>query len=81
MQCSVFQSRRKRDTFLSLPTKDDFSHLSPGLMKVFARPQFALEFELATATQACGRRCHPLLANLAGTELSRRMPSANDLPA
>ncbi|HEX2242624.1 MAG TPA: YcgL domain-containing protein, partial [Gammaproteobacteria bacterium] len=33
MQCFVYRSRRRRDTYLYLPAKGEFSRLPTGLMK------------------------------------------------
>ena len=34
MQCAIYKSRRKQDTYLYLATKDDFSHIPDPLLKL-----------------------------------------------
>lgn len=46
MQCFVYRSPRKPETFLFVPEKGDFSGLPEGLLKVFGEPEFSFEFLL-----------------------------------
>jgi len=46
MQCYVYRSSRKPDTYIYLPEKDAFDDIPEALMRVFGEPEFALEFEL-----------------------------------
>ena len=46
MKCYVYKSLRKEDTFLYLGEKDRFDLLPEGLLLLFGKPGFVLEFEL-----------------------------------
>lgn len=46
MQCFVFRSTRRAETFLMLPSKDSLDDLPEGLITVFGTPEFSFEFEL-----------------------------------
>lgn len=46
MICYVYRSNRKRDTYLYLQDKDDFSCLPEAVLQVFGAPEFTLSFDL-----------------------------------
>ena len=46
MQCYVYRSRRKQQTYLFLPKLDDFSQVPASLLKLFGDAEFSFEFEL-----------------------------------
>jgi hypothetical protein len=46
MQCYVYRSRRKQQTYLFLPKRDDFSQVPASLLKLFGDAEFSFEFEL-----------------------------------
>lgn len=50
MQCYVYRSQRKQQTYLFLPRQDDFSEVPESLLKLFGEAEFTFEFEL-TATR------------------------------
>lgn len=50
MQCYVYRSQRKQQTYLFLPRQDDFSEVPESLLKLFGEAEFSFEFEL-TATR------------------------------
>lgn len=59
MKCYVYKSLKKEDTFLYLGEKDRFDLLPEGLLILFGRPGFVLEFELTkdhTLAQADARQ-------------------------
>jgi uncharacterized protein YcgL (UPF0745 family) len=81
MYCFVYRSRRKRDTYLYLPTKGDFSKLPAGLMKLFGQPEFALAFELTPQRKLASADARQVLEKLQAQGYYLQMPSENDLPA
>jgi uncharacterized protein YcgL (UPF0745 family) len=81
MYCFVYRSRRKRDTYLYLPAKGDFSKLPAGLMKLFGQPEFALEFELTPQRRLAAADAMQVLNKLQVHGYYLQMPSENDLPA
>ena len=46
MKCYAYKSLKKADTFLYLDKKDRFDLLPDGLLVLFGKPAFVLEFEL-----------------------------------
>lgn len=46
MKCYVYKSLEKEGTFLYLGEKDRFDLLPDGLLNLFGKPGFVLEFEL-----------------------------------
>ncbi len=47
MQCYVYRSERKPNSYLMVPTQDDFSALSDELLKLFGEPEYSFNFELS----------------------------------
>lgn len=47
MLASVYRSTQKDEMYLYIPRKDDFSEVPKALMKVFGKPEFALQINLA----------------------------------
>lgn len=80
MQCFVYRSPRKRDTYLYLPEADVFSQLPPGLMRVFGQPQFALEFDLTPGRRLAAADAGQVLENLRRQGYFLQMPAENKLP-
>jgi len=47
MLASIYRSTKKDEMYLYVPVKDDFSQVPEALLKVFGRPEFALQINLA----------------------------------
>ena len=47
MFASVYRSNKKEDMYLYLRVKDDFTVVPEALLKVFGKPEFALQINLA----------------------------------
>jgi len=62
VKCYVYRSRRRADTYLFLPGKDDFSGVPEPLRRLFGTGELAMELELMP-----GRR----LAAAEATEVMR----------
>lgn len=80
MQCFVYRSPRKRDTYLYLPEAGAFSQLPPGLMKVFGQLQFALEFDLTPGRKLPAADAGQVLENLLRQGYFLQMPAESKLP-
>ncbi|HHJ19776.1 MAG TPA: YcgL domain-containing protein, partial [Gammaproteobacteria bacterium] len=48
MRCYVYRSPRKKETYLFLSRRDDFSDLPAALLEVFGEPQFSFAFDLSS---------------------------------
>lgn len=51
MLASVYRSPKKDDMYLYVMIKDDFSSVPEALLKVFGRPDFAIQINLAKRSQ------------------------------
>jgi uncharacterized protein len=80
MQCFVYRSRRRRDTYLYLPAKGEFSRLPTGLMKLFGPPEFALDFELTPDRRLAAADARQVIKSLQVQGYYLQMPSENELP-
>ncbi|WP_196137701.1 YcgL domain-containing protein [Aliikangiella sp. G2MR2-5] len=47
MLASVYRSNKKDEMYLYLATKDDFSSVPEELLKVFGKPEFSMQLNLA----------------------------------
>ncbi|AHK78074.1 hypothetical protein M911_01360 [Ectothiorhodospira haloalkaliphila] len=81
MQCYVYRSSRRQDTYVYLPAKDDFSNIPQALLNVFGTPEFALEFVLSPDRRLAREDPSQVLANLKNQGFHLQMPPENDRPA
>lgn len=80
MQCYVYRSSRKLDTYLYLPEKDAFEDVPEALMQVFGQPEFALEFELTPDRSLAQEDPVEILSNLEERGFHLQMPPENQDP-
>ena len=80
MQCYVYRSSRKPDTYLYLPKKDEFEDIPEALMRVFGEPEFALEFELTPDRTLAQEDPVEVLKNLKDRGFHLQMPPENEEP-
>ena len=64
MKCYVYKSLKKEDTFLYLGEKDRFDLLPEGLLILFGKPGFVLEFELTKDRKLAQADASQVLADL-----------------
>jgi len=64
MQCYVYKSARKFDTYLYLCKRDDFDVLPPSLLEIFGKPVFALEFDLTPVRKLAKEDTTIVISNL-----------------
>ncbi|ANB01632.1 YcgL domain-containing protein [Ectothiorhodospira sp. BSL-9] len=81
MQCYVYRSPRRQDTYVYLPAKDDFSNIPQALLNVFGKPEFALELVLSPDRRLAREDPMQVLANLKNQGFHLQMPPENDRPA
>nr|CAA6830749.1 MAG: Unknown protein [uncultured Thiotrichaceae bacterium] len=46
MQCYIYRSKHRHQTYLFLPKKGDFSEVPESLVKLFGEAEFSFTFEL-----------------------------------
>ena len=80
MQCYVYKSPRKSDTYLYVPEKGEFAHIPASLMKVFGTPEFALEFELTSNRKLVAADAKEVLRFLSQQGFYLQMPTENEYP-
>ena len=80
MQCYVYRSRRKAETYLYVPRKVDFDQVPDALLKVFGKPEFALEFELTSDRGLAVADARQVLHQLSACGFYLQMPTENDTP-
>ncbi|MEJ2060595.1 MAG: YcgL domain-containing protein [Gammaproteobacteria bacterium] len=78
MQCYVYRSTRRADTYIYLAAKDDFDQVPDGLRKVFGEPEFALEFELTPDRRLAQEDPQQVYNNLKNQGFHLQMPSENE---
>tara|TARA_R110002074_G_scaffold217389_1_gene387796 strand:- start:673 stop:942 length:270 start_codon:yes stop_codon:yes gene_type:complete len=64
MQCHIYRSNRKVDTYLYLQDKDDFSVVPEDLLRVFGEPEFSFSFELDEERKLAREDAAEVLENL-----------------
>lgn len=77
MQCFVYRSSLKPETYLYVSRKEDFSEVPEPLMKLFGRPEFALEFELSAERRLAQEDPVQVLANIKERGFHLQMPPQN----
>jgi uncharacterized protein YcgL (UPF0745 family) len=80
MQCFVYKSLRKSDTYLFVTQKGEFSHIPSALMKVFGTPEFAMEFELTPNRKLAAANAREVIEFLSQQGFYLQMPAENEYP-
>ncbi len=80
MQCFVYRSLRKSDTYIYIPQKGEFSHVPKALMEIFGKPEFALEFDLTPERKLAVANAREVIKNLKDQGFYLQMPSENEFP-
>ena len=64
MQCHIYRSNNKVDTYLYLQQKDDFSVVPQDLLQLFGEPEFSFSFELEEDRKLAREDASEVLENL-----------------
>lgn len=78
MKCYVYRSRRRADTYLYLPSADDFSAVPDALIRLFGEAELALEFELGPQRRLAQAEPVQVMASLREQGFYLQMPPVND---
>ncbi len=81
MKCYIYRSRRRSDTYLFLPSSDDFSAVPEALMEVFGTPELALEIELTPERKLAQADARQVIDSLREKGFYLQMPPANRISA
>ena len=80
MQCFIYRSPRKSDTYLFITQKGKFSHIPVALKKVFGTPEFAMEFELTPDRKLAAADAKEVIEFLTEQGFYLQMPTENEYP-
>ena len=70
MQCAIYKSPRKQDTYLYLAARDDFSCLPENLLKLLGKPVHVMDLELHPDRQLAQEDIVEGIAKPPGTRLA-----------
>ena len=80
MQCFVYKSLVKRDVYVYLDRRDDFSRLPEALLGLLGQLQLVVEFELTPERRLAKETAAVVLESLAARGYHLQMPDI-DMPA
>ncbi|HOB61690.1 MAG TPA: YcgL domain-containing protein [Candidatus Competibacteraceae bacterium] len=74
MQCAIYKSLRKQNTYLYLADKDDFSRLPEALLKLIGPPTYVMDLDLHPERKLAQEDTAEVLRNLAERGWHLQMP-------
>lgn len=74
MQCTIYKSRRKQDTYLYLAARDDFSCLPEDLLKLLGEPVHVMDLDLHPERRLAQEDAVEVLRNLQERGWHLQMP-------
>ena len=74
MQCTIYKSRRKQDTYLYLAARDDFSCLPEDLLKLLGEPVPVMDLDLHPERRLAQENAVEVLRNLQERGWHLQMP-------
>ena len=78
MQCAIYKSRKKQDTYLYLTAKDDFSRIPEPLLKLIGEPVHIMDLELSPERKLALEDTAEVLHNLRERGWHLQMPRQDD---
>ncbi|MFO1424889.1 MAG: YcgL domain-containing protein [Candidatus Competibacteraceae bacterium] len=78
MQCAIYKSRKKQDTYLYLSTKDDFSHVPEPLLKLIGEPVHVMDLDLSPERKLAQEDAAEVLRNLQERGWHLQMPRQDE---
>ena len=64
MQCAIYKSLKKQDTYLYLAAKDDFSNVPEPLLKLIGEPIHVMDLDLSPERKLAQEDTAEVLRNL-----------------
>ena len=80
MQCAIYRSSRKQDTYLYLAAKDDFSCVPENLLQLLGKTLHVMDLELHPERRLAQEDAVEVLQNLQQRGLHLQMPSQEEWP-
>lgn len=78
MQCAIYKSRRKQDTYLYLAARDDFSRVPENLLKLIGETVHVMDLELSPARKLVQEDTAEVLRNLQERGWHLQMPRQDE---
>lgn len=79
INCAIYKSNRKLETYLFLREKDDFSDVPEILLKGFGPPEFVMELELTPQRKLARSDIGEVMHNLRENGYFLQMPPPDPL--
>ena len=80
MQCAIYKSQKKQDTYLYLAAKDDFSHIPEALLKLLGEPVHVMDLDLHPERRLAQEDVVEVLRNLEERGWHLQMPRRDEWP-
>ncbi len=78
MQCFVYKSRRKADTYVYLRARDDFAALPPSIGEALGALAFVVQFELTQERKLARESAAVVIENLSQRGFHLQLPPPID---
>ena len=78
MQCVIYNSRKKQDTYLYVATKDDFSNIPDALLNLLGEPIYVMDLELHPERKLAQEDVTEVLHNLGARGWHLQMPRQDE---
>ena len=78
MQCAIYKSRKKQDTYLYVAVKDDFSTIPDTLLKLLGEPIHVMDLELDPNRKLGQEDAAEVLRNLQERGWHLQVPRQNE---
>lgn len=78
MQCAIYKSRKKQDTYLYVATKDDFSNIPDALLSLLGEPIHIMDLELHPERKLAQEDVAEVLHNLGERGWHLQMPRQDE---
>lgn len=81
MQCAIYKSLKKQDTYLYLATKDNFTCVPESLLKLVGEPVHVMDLELLLERKLAQEDTAEVLKNLQERGWHLQMPRQEEWPS
>ena len=78
MQCFVYRSKKKLNTYLFLPEKDNFSTIPESLQKLFGEAEFSFDFDLQPERKLVLADAKEVIRNISENGFFLQLPPGDD---
>lgn len=78
MQCAIYKSRRKQDTYLYLAARDDFSRVPDTLLTLLGQPIHVMDLDLSPERKLAQENTAEVLHNLQEHGWHLQMPRQDE---